>query len=233
MGDKQYSILVPPASEPVTAAEVFRYLRQVAGGEDDALMPRLIGAAREFVELYTGRAMITQQWQLQQPSWDANRIRFQLQYATYYGGLSADFWGQYESSGQWPTARQPEITLDRSPLQSVQSVAIWPADGTGQVTLTAGVDYMVDTQSTPGKIVPFPGTSVPPVYLRPDAITINFTSGYGAAAAVPNALALCVDYMAAHFYDQRAIISESRSIEDVPYTLTSLLQQQKVRGMIA
>ena len=231
---KEYQLLTPPSASAATPAEVYRYLRQQAGGEDDALLAVLIGAAGEYVEMSTGRALITQQWTLQQPNWDANRVRFQLQYATYYGGLSADFWGQYESTGQWPTAKTPIVTLDRTPLVSVDSVKIWPADGSAQITLVPGTDYNVDTESTPGFIIPTPGNVWAPVYLRPDAITVNFTSGYGPAPAnVPASLRLAVWAIASHWYDNRAIITETRSVEDVPHTLTDLLTKWRVRGMIA
>ena len=51
----------PPSVEPVSLDEVKAYLR-IDGTDDDALLTRLIEAARERAEEYTRRAFITQEW---------------------------------------------------------------------------------------------------------------------------------------------------------------------------
>ncbi|BCW89943.1 hypothetical protein sos41_31110 [Alphaproteobacteria bacterium SO-S41] len=55
--------VTPPAAEPVAVADARAFLR-VAGEEDDALIARLIGAARERVEAETGRALLPQTWRM-------------------------------------------------------------------------------------------------------------------------------------------------------------------------
>jgi uncharacterized phiE125 gp8 family phage protein len=55
--------LVPPASEPVTLAEAKNHLR-VDGNDDDALITRLIGAARRWCESFQGRAWVTRTYRL-------------------------------------------------------------------------------------------------------------------------------------------------------------------------
>lgn len=54
---------VAPAGEPITLAEAKAWLR-VDGTEEDVLILALIEAARAYVETFTGRALITQQWEL-------------------------------------------------------------------------------------------------------------------------------------------------------------------------
>jgi hypothetical protein len=39
--------------------------------------------------------------------------------------------------------------------------------------------------------------------------------------------------LAGHFYDQRAIITETRSVESIPHTLDAILAQSRVRGQLA
>ncbi len=55
--------ITPPASEPVTLAEVKDYLRITGSGEDTHLT-RLIQIARESAEQYLARSLITQTWKL-------------------------------------------------------------------------------------------------------------------------------------------------------------------------
>lgn len=56
-------ITTAPAEEPVTLTEAKAHLRQDAS-DDDTLITSLITAARMYVEEYTGRALVTQEWAL-------------------------------------------------------------------------------------------------------------------------------------------------------------------------
>ena len=53
------TVVVPPAVEPVTLAEV-KLDRRVDHALDDALLTALIQAAREYCERYTGSSLVTQ-----------------------------------------------------------------------------------------------------------------------------------------------------------------------------
>ena len=54
-------VVTPPVLEPVTTAEVNAQLG-IGGTDHTARVQRLITLAREYVENYTGRALITQTW---------------------------------------------------------------------------------------------------------------------------------------------------------------------------
>lgn len=56
-------LVTAPAAEPVTLTEAKAHLR-VDVSSDDTLITSLIVAAREHVESYTGRALISQTWDL-------------------------------------------------------------------------------------------------------------------------------------------------------------------------
>jgi uncharacterized phiE125 gp8 family phage protein len=55
------TLLAPPASEPITLADAKLYLR-VDDGHEDTLIEALIKAARDAVEVATGRSLISQKW---------------------------------------------------------------------------------------------------------------------------------------------------------------------------
>lgn len=60
--------LTPPAGEPLAMDEVRLHLR-LDTDADDAILDRLIRAARQRCEQYTGRAMISQSWRLFLDAW--------------------------------------------------------------------------------------------------------------------------------------------------------------------
>lgn len=67
------TLLVPPASEPLSLAEMKAFLR-VEHDDDDDLIAALAAAARMYVETATRRALITQTWRLTFDSWPADGI---------------------------------------------------------------------------------------------------------------------------------------------------------------
>ena len=56
-------LIMPPAIEPVTLDEAKTWLK-LDTSDDDATVIRLIASARQMVEQYTRRALITQTWRL-------------------------------------------------------------------------------------------------------------------------------------------------------------------------
>jgi uncharacterized phiE125 gp8 family phage protein len=116
-------------------------------------------------------------------------------------------------------------------LQSVTHVKYTDIDGT-TATLSSSL-YTVDTVSVPGRIVLKNGQSWPSVTLNAvNPIEVQFVTGYGAAAAVPqdvrNALLLTVG----HLYENREnyVISERilPGVVEIPKTANALLQCHRV-----
>jgi len=56
-------LIMPPAIEPVTLDEAKTWLK-LETADEDATLTRLIASARQMVEQYTRRALITQTWRL-------------------------------------------------------------------------------------------------------------------------------------------------------------------------
>jgi uncharacterized phiE125 gp8 family phage protein len=66
------SLIIAPATEPVTLDELKAHLRYESAAED-SLMTRLIATARAHVEAATRRVMITQAWRAYLDRWPAKR----------------------------------------------------------------------------------------------------------------------------------------------------------------
>jgi uncharacterized phiE125 gp8 family phage protein len=66
-------LITPPAVEPVTLADARLHLK-VDTTDDDALITRLITAARARAEWHTGRALNTQRWILWLDAWPPRGI---------------------------------------------------------------------------------------------------------------------------------------------------------------
>ena len=64
-------LVTPPASEPLTVAEAKAHLRVFHSGDDDVIED-MITTAREAVETYLGRALITQTWALKDDDCEAS-----------------------------------------------------------------------------------------------------------------------------------------------------------------
>ena len=83
---------------------------------------------------------------------------------------------------RWPSKRA--IVLPRPQLRSVTSVTYYLTDGT-PVTLTAGTDYLADTDSEPGRVILPYGKTWPTNTLYPlNPIRIIYTAGYPVEPAV-------------------------------------------------
>lgn len=151
---------VEPATTPITLGEAKTYLRVPGdqGLDEDAQVEAFILAAVGSCERVTGRALITQTWRL-----------------TLRGCEDASNGAVWDAWLGWT------IELPRPPLISVSSVAYLDTAGVSQSL--AGSAYTVDTNSTPGRLVPV--DSWPATSDAPNAVTITFVAGYGAAAAVP------------------------------------------------
>ncbi|NRG19395.1 phage head-tail connector protein [Rhizobiales bacterium] len=68
-----FIITTPPAVEPVTLDDARAQVR-VASVQEDELLTRLIGAARQHVERTIRRALITQGWRLYLDDWPPGRV---------------------------------------------------------------------------------------------------------------------------------------------------------------
>lgn len=203
---------VDPTLEPVTLAEAQAFLRVDDTDSETDLINALIVAARESVENFTGRALLSQTWKLTMDAWPEPTLYRAL-------GVRCD--------------DSRTITLERSPLASVTDVKYYPASGAAQATLDAATYYHVLTGPTPGVIVLKSDQSWPDLYDRPDAVEVTFVAGVSTAAAVPKLLRQAVLLQIAHLYENRTPINIGNIVNELPYSLKAMLESHRVGGWVA
>jgi len=132
----------------------------------------------------------------------------------------------YVCDGNWNLS----IYLPWAPLASVTSIAYLDANGDSQ-TLATSV-YGVDIYSEPGRIYLKNGQVWPTTLDQPDAVTIVFVAGYGAASAVPENYKTAISQLVAHWYKNREVAISGMSINEVPMGWEDLLNADRVVSLV-
>jgi hypothetical protein len=203
-----------PAGEPITLAEAKAWLR-VDGTEEDVLISALIEAARTHVENFTRRALVTQSIEV---SFDA--------FPTC--GRFARALADYECRGGVEIDASREIQLPRPPLVSVESLKYYDTDGTLQTFAAAG--YHVDTRAQPGRIVLNEDYDWPDTQVRPNAVIVAYTAGYGTPSQIPQALRVAIRFLLSHWFENRTHINIGNIVNAIPDTVETLLWQHRLPG---
>lgn len=184
MGD---ILITAPTEEPVSVAELRAHLRDPA--DADSVLTRLIKAAREYVEEATGLALISQTRELTLDAWPG-------------GGDGLGWWDGVQEGAI--IGRAPRyVELPRGPLIFITSVKTYDT-GNNATTWEPG-NYFADTGNRPGRLALLDGAVWPVPTRAASGIVIRYVAGYANAAAVPNALALAILQIAAHWYEHREL----------------------------
>jgi len=197
-------LTTPPAIEPMTVGEVKSWAR-VDTTDDDQLIAFMIGAAREYVETYTRRSLITQQW----------LVIFDAFPASFLTGVP---FGQ--TFGIPPHA----VLLERPPIQSIQSIQYTAMDGSTQTMPTTDWKDMTFggtlRQDNLVRITPKFGKIWPITLPEIGAVQIAYTAGYGAtAASVPKAILTWMKLRMAALYENReeVVVGTRIVVAELPY----------------
>jgi len=216
-------MLTPPAHEPLTLAQVKQHCRVTIADDDSLLSDIYMPAARELCENEMKRAIYAQTWQLTldhfplYPWWNNTQRSTSIHEAWHY----STFWKAFR------------IKLPRPSLVSVSSISYLDMAGNEQTVNPA--TYKVDTDGTPGCVVPVYGKSWPyaDAYL-PDSVKITYVAGsYGDGATVdtcPKLVKAAVLLLAAHLYENKSATTDLKLIE-LPIGVTRLLTPYKVTVM--
>lgn len=127
----------------------------------------------------------------------------------------------------WPDS---PFEIPRPPLASIVSITY--KDENGVQATVSSADYVVDTDSAPGRVALKSTASWPTVTLYPIAgVRVRFTAGFGAAAAVPWTYKLATLLLVGHYYENRAAIETSGAMpKEVPFGVEALLWQDRAMG---
>jgi uncharacterized phiE125 gp8 family phage protein len=96
----------------------------------------------------------------------------------------------------------PDLPLKfpKAPLQSVESIKF--IDENNVESTWGATNYIVDSDSEPGRLALSANGSWPSVNLRPiNAVKIRFIAGYGEAEAVPEKMKLAMKMLIAHWFE--------------------------------
>lgn len=166
---KAWRTTTPPAVEPISLSDLKAALGIPSGDtSQDATLTAGITTARELIEAYTNRALITQ------------TITMQLD--TFPGERASEEWWDGIRTGSinhLSRDRSSPLLLPRPRLISVTTLT-W-IDPTGASHVVDPTEYLVDTLSEPGRIIPtgaWPGGSRTRL-----GASIVYQAGYGPNAS--------------------------------------------------
>lgn len=212
--------ILGPAIEPVTLAEAKRHIRQYVNvTTEDADVTALIQVAREWVENYTGRAMVDQTWKLTvQPR------------SSIVGDVVSGFVrpGCYCGPMQ-PWSAADGILLRRSPIIEVETM--YTIDSQGVETLVDASTYQLrEPTSRWPRLVPLTGA-----IWTGGAFNVTFRAGFAdqlgspvtGAEVVPGVLKHAIKLIIANYDQNREPVNVGNIVQELPLNLKWLLQSQK------
>lgn len=188
---------------------------------DDAFINGLIVAARQWVEAYLWRALVTQTWLL-----TLNQFPIIYWGPYHYGmyptrGTRTISTVRYDDiDGVWPY----EIRL---PKGDVQTVSFVNYDDVNQVQQTfPSTNYIVDGYP-PARIILKSTQSWPTTSPEANSVRIQYVVGYGAAAAVPQAIKQAVMLLVSQMYEHR-VPEVERALSPVAFSCKALLEPYRL-----
>jgi uncharacterized phiE125 gp8 family phage protein len=133
-------------------------------------------------------------------------------------------------------------TWNRFPESSAGALTLpaWPIDSISQIEYinesgaTVSIDENSEVQSsfasTPAFILPLPGEEWPATQPdRVDAVSINFTAGYGpTSATVPHRVKQAIKLLVAHWFKNREAVLTGTISKELELAVHSLLNQIRV-----
>lgn len=214
------TLITPPALEPVALADAKLQCR-VTITDDDALITRLIVAARRKCEAILRRQLVTATWQMTLDTFPSR---------TFPTGMF--------QTGTFPTGAYPigtfpggtfplgalynwAISLPLPPVQSVNSITYLDQGGTLQ-TLSPS-QYVVDITGEPARVTPQFGYVWPVTRWQIGNVNIQFTAGY---TSVPEDIQQAILLLVEHLYANRSASTE-KALREIPLGVDSLLASEK------
>lgn len=193
-----------PTSEPVDVTQAQEHSR-IFTTEDVGLLEALITAARQEIEVRTGRALVTQTWQMLMDTWPSGS-RIVIPKPPLQEIVSVTY---VDSAGATHTMAAADYDVEFAATAPVLN----PYHPVGAIVLAYGKSWPTET-------------------LRPAApITVEFKAGYGTAAQVPVQLKQAMLLLVGHWYENREAAGDAKyanGLQHVPFGVSSLCAPFKV-----
>ena len=175
---KQRPILVTPATASIIDIASAKAQCRIDSTDDDTLLKGMISAVNSYLDGRsgtTGRALLTQTWQQNFWGWpDAmNGVYIPLAENTYFS----------------PNSGERGLRLPLEPVQSIVSVKYYDTTNTIQTVNPSFYGLYTDDLGSYCRLVPQTFT-YPSVYVRPDAVQVQFIAGETATNPTIRAAAL-------------------------------------------
>lgn len=117
---------VSPYTEPVTLDEIKDHLRIVDFTDHDSQLIGLITASREWVESYTGRALIQQTWKYYLQDWPSGD-EFELPFPPLQSVTSIKYTDSDDDETEWDSTEY-EVDTDSEPGRVILAYGYtWPS----------------------------------------------------------------------------------------------------------
>ena len=194
------------ANSPITTAQLIAHLRLPSEQDAAALtqLAALITTARDYVEGATGRGMAP---------------------ATYRELFTA---AEVQADAM--------LHFARGPVTAISAIKYWPADGSARVTITSVPSIaalLVEMgDMLPGAAFITSALTELALYDRPDALTVDYVAGH-ALGACPDGMKHAVLLLAALWHEERLPLNIGNIINELPFGLGYLIQQNRVGGWVA
>lgn len=121
----------------------------------------------------------------------------------------------------------PFFEFLRAPISAIGSVTYLDEDGVSQ-TLAAS-KYVLDGTSKPSRLVEADGEVWPTTQHMVNAVTVNYTAGFGAtSASVDEDIIHALKLLLTHYYENRSATWVEKSGMTMPLGVASLLAPHKV-----
>ena len=209
-----------PSDQPVTRDEAKLHLR-VTDDREDTLIDSLILAATGEVEKTLRRSLISQQWRISLDRFPSLGVSSTLQQRIQASRSPGHVHGR-RNGGR-------ELFLQFPPTISVDTIDYIDKDGALQ-TLSSAL-YDVDNENEPGRIVLKDTESWPETDRVPNAVTIEYTAGYGAlGSSVPAPIRQAILLTVGHLFENRetVVMAPGIVVAEVPRTADWLLAPYRI-----
>jgi uncharacterized phiE125 gp8 family phage protein len=123
-----------------------------------------------------------------------------------------------------------DIDLPITPVQSITTIQYWDTDNVTQ-TLTVS-DFTLTSDEDHATLSPKTGTTWPSTYVRDDAVTITFSTGFGDDGSdVPASIRHAIILIVSHWYENRLAVSDANS-KIIPMSAESIIAMNR-KGWVA